>query len=327
MGVTIFDVVQASAFIGADLQGQGKNFFVRPPSGAGSSGRSPRTALATLAAALAKCTTNMNDCVRLLAGHNTAASTTDYLTETLDWNLNLTHLIGVPAGVNISPRARIAFISTYVTASNLFTVSGNACVFKNLGFFAGVADANPTGCLKVTGSRNLFENCHIAGIGHDNNDIANAYSLYVSGSENIFRNCVIGLDTISRGTADNAELVLAGGARNIFEDCLFITFASANTHQFVKRGLSGSDRFTLFKRCFFQNFDWAAGGGVEMLEVFDVTASGSPAGHIDLIDCHFAGAAAWEASSGASGIVRATTYAAATASATSGGKASAVTGA
>jgi hypothetical protein len=329
MGVTIFDVVQANAYLGADdLQGQGQNFYVRPPSGAGASGKSPRTALATVAGAFAKCTTNRNDVVRLLAGHNTAASTSDYLSTTLDWSYNLTHLVGVPGGVAISPRARIAFISTYDTASNLFTVSGNACTFKNIGFFAGVAGTNPTGCVKVTGSRNLFVRCQIAGIGHDNNDIADAYSLYVSGSENEFHDCVIGLDTISRGTADNAELVLAGGARNQFVNCTFLTWAGANTHQFVKRAAASTDRSTIFVNCRFINFARTQAGGVEMLEVFDVaTSDASPGGFIDLFECHFAGAAAWEASGGASGIVRATTYAAATASATTGGKASAVTGA
>jgi len=327
MSITQFDVVQANAFLGTDIQGQGKSYYVNPYYGTGSSGRSPRTAIKTLAGALAKCTTNRNDTVHLLAGHADLDYTTDFQPATLDWNLNLTHLIGIPRGVNICPRARVAFLSSYDAASNLFTVSGNACVFRNLLFFAGVAGTLPTGCLKVSGERNLFENCHIAGIGHDNNDIANAYSLYLSGSENVFRNCVIGLDTISRGTADNAEVVLAGGARNQFIDCLFVTFAGANTHQFVKRALSGSDRFTLFKRCHFTNFDWTAGGGVTMLEVMDVTPSGSPGGFIDLIDCSFAGAAAWEASSGASGIVRANTSAAAAASATSGGRALAVTGA
>lgn len=328
MSVTQFDVIQANAYLGIDIQGQGKNFFVRPKNGPGTSAKSPRTAIKTLAGALAKCTTNKNDVVRLLAESNTSADTTDYQAATLDWNLDLCHLIGVPGGVNISPRARIALISTYVTASNLFTLSGNGCILKNLGLFAGVADANPTGCMKVTGSRNLIENCHIAGIGHDDNDIADAYSLYVSGSENIFRNCVIGIDTISRGTGDNAELVLAGGARNQFVNCLFLTWAAANTHQFVKRAAATTDRSTIFDRCRFINFARTQAGGIEMLEVFDVsTSDASPGGFIDLFDCFFAGAAAWEASGAASGIVRATCYAAATASATTGGKASAVTGA
>ena len=326
MSLSQYDVIQANAFLGADIQGQGKSFFVLPYTGSGSSARSPRTSVKTLAAALAKCHTDKNDAVKLLAESNTPASTTDYQSATLDWNLDLCHLTGVPDGGNISPRARIAFASGYVGASNLFTLSGNGCVIRNIGFFAGVASANPAGCLKVTGSRNLFENCHIAGIGNDANDIANAYSLYLSGSENVFRRCVIGLDTITRGTGDNAELVLAGGgARNVFEDCLFLSWAGANTHQFVKRGAGGSDRFTLFKRCHFANFE--LGGGTVMLEVFDVTAGGSPAGFIDLVDCSFSGAAAWEASGGASGIVRANTSAAAAASATSGGQTLAVTGA
>jgi hypothetical protein len=326
MSLTQFDVIQANAFLGGDLQGQGKNFFVLPISGSGTSARSPRTAIKTLAGALAKCTTKKNDVVRLLAESNVSAETTDYQAATLDWNLDLVHLIGVPDGGNISPRARVAFASGYVGASNLFTLSGNGCKLKNLQFFEGVASANPTGCFKVTGSRNLIENCHIAGIGNDANDIAGAYSLYLSGSENVFRRCVIGLDTITRGTGDCAELVLAGGgARNVFEDCLFVSWAGADTHQFVKRGAGGSDRFTLFKRCHFANFE--LGGGAVMLEVFDVTAGGSPAGVIDLVDCSFSGAAAWEASGGVSGIVRANTSAAAAASATSGGRTLAVTGA
>jgi hypothetical protein len=190
-----------------------------------------------------------------------------------------------------------------------------------------VASANPVGCLNVTGVRNVFLNCQISGMGNDLLDTTGNYSLRVSGGENYFGHCIIGLDTIPRGTGDNCELLLAGGARNMFEDCLFVTFAEANTHQFVKRAISTTDRSTIFKKCQFVNFDWTAGGGVTMLEVFDVTASGSPAGFIDLFGCSFAGAVAWEASTGASGIVRADNVNAAAASATHGGRALAVTGA
>jgi hypothetical protein len=327
MGVSNFDVLQANAYIGANFDTQGNRIFVRPYLGTGQ-GDSPKSALKTLAGALAKCTANRNDVVSMLADHSTMDYTTDLQSATLDWNLSGTHLIGSPPGSIFGSRCRIAFTDAYDAASNLFTLSGHGCILRNLLLFAGVAGTLPTGCMKVTGNRNLVENCQISGIGHDNNDIANAYSLYLSGSENTFRHCVIGLDTISRGTGDNAELVFAGGAtRNLFEDCIFLTFAAANTHQFVKRAVSATDRSNIFKRCQFINFDWTAGGGVTMLEVFDVTASGSPAGFIDLFGCSFAGAAAWEASTGASGIVRADNVSAAAGSATTGGRALAVTGA
>jgi len=299
MGVTNFDVVAASLFIGSQFPTQGKVFFVKPYTGSdGLSGLSPKKALKTLNAttgALAKATANQNDIVYLMGQSNTASQTTDYQSATLTWSKDLVHLIGVATG-GISSRARIAFLSTYDTASNLFTLSANGCLIKNVSFFAGVAGTNPTGCVNVTGSRNRFENCHIAGIGNDNNDIADAYSLRLAGSENVFKDCVIGLDTISRGTQDNAELVLAGGARNVFEDCLFVTFAGANTHQFVKRAASASDRYTLFKRCTFINAVQST--GLTMLEAFDLTAGGSPGGLIALHDCAVVGAAEWEAAGG-----------------------------
>lgn len=187
---------------------QGKIWHVRPKNGSDSNdGKSSRKPFATLAAALAAATANQNDIVLLYAESNTAADTTDYQSATLNWNKDGVHLIGLNAGVNISPRARVAFLSSYATASNLFTLSANGCFIANVEFFAGVASALPTGCFNLTGQRNRIENCHLAGIGNDANDIAGAYSLRLAGSENLFVRSTIGLDTIGRGTADNAEIV------------------------------------------------------------------------------------------------------------------------
>jgi hypothetical protein len=325
------DTVQASAFIGSQFLTQGKTLFVKPRTGGGYDGLSPRTGVKTLLAALAKAAANRNDIINLMAEGASAdpSDTSDLLVATLDWNLSLTHLRGAGNGSPFGSRARIAFASDYVGTGNLFTVSGRSCRFQDLEFIVDVASANPLGCLNVTGSRNVFMNCQISGMGNDLLDTTGNYSLRVSGGENYFGHCIIGLDTIPRGTGDNCELLLAGGARNMFEDCIFVTFAEANTHQFVKRAVSSTDRSTIFRNCAFLNFDWTAGGGVTMLEVFDVAAGGSPGGFIDLdAACYFAGAAAWEASSGASGIVRYPGFNTAGAiSATSAGRALAVTGA
>ena len=318
---------------------QGNIFHVRPHNGLDAdSGKSTAQAAKTLAALVAAglgaaadggLAANQNDIALMYAENNdTSSYTTDYQSAKLTWPLDLTHLIGVNGGAPMAPRSRIALASSYVGVGPLMEVSADGCFFANLEFFEGVASANPVGCLNVTGSRNRFENCHIAGIGNDANDIADAYSLRVSGSENYFKNCVIGLDTISRGSGDNCELLLAGGARNVFEDCKFVTWAAVNTHHFVKRASNTTDRFTTFIRCSFQNFDWPGAGGATMLEVFDATASaGSPGGLIDLDpDCWFSGALAWETLAGASGIVRAATKTAAAAAATSAGRALAVAG-
>lgn len=235
---------------------QGKIWHVRPKNGVDTNdGKSSRKAFKTLAAAKAAATANQNDIVLLYGESNTSADTTDYQSATLDWSKDMVHLIGISSGVPTSSRARVALLSTYATASNLFTLSANGCYIANIQFFAGVAQAQPTGCMKVTGSRNLVENCHIAGIGNDANDIANAYSLNLSAAqENVFRNCVIGLDTIGAGTAANCDLLVdTAAARNKFENCLFTRMLDhASNHPLVRlTGATAIDRYLWFKECLF----------------------------------------------------------------------------
>jgi len=237
---------------------QGQAFFVNPYYGTGN-GKKPSGAFTSLAVAKDKMTTNKNDVAYMLGAHNTSTYTTDYLSATLDWDKDLAHIIGIGAGQLFSPRSRIGFASTYNTASNLFTVSGNGNLFQGLQFYAGVAGTLPTGALQVTGSRNVFRNCHIAGIGATTNDIAGAYSLYLNGgAENLFENCVIGLDTIDRGTALNYEiLVNNGAARNVFRHCIILSrIKHATNHPQVYFGSAtalGDPSFTMFDHCTFIN--------------------------------------------------------------------------
>ena len=256
MGITNFDVIKANAVIGASFLTQGQQFFVKPYTGSdGNNGKSPRKAFKTMGKVLSAMTANQNDVAWLFAESNTPGASTDYQSATLDWNKDLCHIIGVNAGGPVAQHSRVAFISTYVTASNLFTLSANGCLIANIQFFAGVADANPTGCVKVTGERNKFLNCHIAGIGNDLNDIAGAYSLKLDGAaECIFDDCTIGLDTIARGTGANSGLLVDTEAtRNEFRNCRFIAQVEhATNHVHVRLADATSiDRYLLFKDCLF----------------------------------------------------------------------------
>lgn len=235
---------------------QGNVFFVKPYSGNDANdGKSPANALKTMARALALCTANQNDTVYLFAESNSASATTDYQSATLDWNKDMCHIIGVCAPTPYSQRSRIGFTSTYVTASNLFTLSADACIIANVSLFAGVADANPTGCLQVTGDKNYFYNCHIAGIGADEMDIAGAYSLYLNGvQETMFKDCRIGLNTVSAGTAANSEILMASTVKNVdFEDCLVYRRIEHSTqHPLVKVAAATSlEEMVRFKNCGF----------------------------------------------------------------------------
>ena len=275
---------------------QGRVFHVRPSGGRDSaSGKNPTNeAIKTLAKAQLLATANQNDVVYLMSEGNAASACTDYQSTTLEWAKDGVHLIGVNSGGMVSPRSRVAWLSTAASDSDipLFLHSADNCLIEGIQFFSGIADANLSFNVKVTGHRNVFRRCHFAGIGHDTNDAAGAYSLCLSGgTENLFEDCIIGLDTIARGTAANSEILFdAAGtadcnARNIFRNCIILTYAEANTHQFIIRESAGSDRFNLFDGCAFIN----AVPGVTMNEALDITAGGSPAGALYFKDCAFFG--------------------------------------
>ena len=284
-----FDIIKANCFIGAHFLTQGKQFFVKPVSGSDShSGLSPKRALKTLTGALAKCTEDQNDVVWFLGEGNSASECTSRVTTAgaaaLDWNKDCVHLIGVNSGSIFSQRARVAFESDFVTAANLFTLSANNCSIRNVQFYAGVADANPTGCMQVTGDRNHLINCHIAGIGHADNDIAGAYSLKLTGDENVLDDCTIGLDTINRGSAANSGLLVDGAAtRNEFRDCRFVAaLEHATNHVHVRLAdATAIDRNLTFLRCIFRYFsaNYAAAGTGVMKLTADLTQ-----GYIEVID-------------------------------------------
>jgi hypothetical protein len=281
---------------------QGKVFHVRPSGGRDStSGKNPGDqALKTLSRALALATANQNDIVYLMSEGNAASACTDYQTTTLEWSKDGVHLIGVNAGGMVSPRSRVAWLSTASSASDipLYLHSADNCLVEGVQFFSGINDANLSFNVKVTGHRNVFRRCHFAGIGHDTNDATGAYSLCLSGgTENLFEDCIIGLDTIARGSAVNSEILFdASGsadcnARNIFRNCIILTYAEAATHQFVIRESAGSDRFNLFEGCTFLN----AVPGLAMTEALDITAGGSPSGALYFKDCAFFGVGDLEA--------------------------------
>ena len=242
-----FEYTTGAQMFGAS--NQGNVFYVRPRTGTtGADGRSPMTAVKTLAAALALCTANQNDIVYLMAESNTAANTTDYQATALDWNKDGVHLIGVNAGGMIGSRSRIAQLSSVKTIEDMVTVSANNCYIANLEIFQGVATSTATSprALVVSGQRNVIQNCQISGNGDTggSTDTAGARSLAVTGAENRFVGCYIGLDTVLRAT-QTAEVTIGNIARTIFEDCFFNTYTSLTTFKMVT--YSAPDRFVLFK--------------------------------------------------------------------------------
>jgi len=278
------------------LMRQGESYFVDPYKGSdGNSGKSIKDAFRTLNRAEAGMVSGQGDTAYLVSGGTTTANVSNYLSATLVWDKEKANIVGLAAPTGISPRARIATISTQTTAINpLLQITAGGCTFANFQVFNGIDAAVAANGVEVTGARNYFYRVHIAGIGNAKNDVANAYSLKLTGaSENLFEECTIGIDTIAKGTAANSEISIASASgRNKFVRCDIRTFAEAATHQFLIVAASGIEREVRFEDCTFFNPS-AATTAVEMTEAIDINATQN--GTITLKGCTLIGAADWEA--------------------------------
>lgn len=230
----------------------GNYFFVAPISGADGNAGDATNPFQTLAHALSRCVANNNDVVFLIAEGNTAATTTDYQSATLDWNKNLTHLVGIAAPSKWSIRARIGQLSTATGVSPLFKLSASACYIANIGIFQGVADATSLIAMEVTGSHNVVDTCCIQGIGNATQVTAGAMDLKLTAAaENLFTNCLIGTDTISRDQTCTSLNCVTAATRNYFRDCQFDSYLSNAGYATVTIGTNGIDRNLDFERCQF----------------------------------------------------------------------------
>jgi hypothetical protein len=282
----------------------GNPWFCSPATGApgypgndGNDGQSPQRPFATLKTSLSKATAGNNDVIYMIASSDTASATSDYQSSSLLWNKDLTHLVGINANPLHSQRSRIAQLSTATGITGLLNVSANDCVFRGIEVFHGVGDATSKGCVIVSGERNHFYDCHFAGTGASQMDVAGAYSLTVTGQENFFEDCTIGLDTITRSTS-TYEMYMSGGAtRNVFRRCRICTSAGANTMTFLTIPTSGVDRWNMFEDCVFINTPaGGVAGATSLTQGFAITGGGSPDGVIILKDCKFVGMSASESS-------------------------------
>ncbi len=250
---------------------QGNSYFVDPTNGNDSfDGKSPGKAKATLPAGYALLTANQNDVLYYMAGSSSIS-----LTAQLAWAKNYTHLVGIAAPSMVAQRARIFQNSATTGMDPLINITATGCSFRNFYAFQGVNDATSLTNIQVTGGRNYFENVHIAGIGNDTMDAANASSLKLNGAEEcLFRHCSIGLDTIARGSAANSEILVDGAAtRNTFEDCLIYAYIEhATNHPLVKlNDTTSADRWLMFVRCLFNHF--SVNRSVTPTTVFSIPAS------------------------------------------------------
>lgn len=227
-----------------------------------------------------------NDIVVLVG--NGAANGSARISSTFTWSNDATHLIGLCSPALFSQRARIAPTSGVTAFANFFVVSGNGCLFQNIQWFQGFGTGTTSQiCMNVTGSRNVFQNCHIAGMGDDASaQSAGSRSLKIGSGgsgENVFENCVIGVDTVTR-TQANASLELAGATpRNVFRGCIFpFMGSSAGVLGILGTGNGCVDRENYFFGCAFTNAIKSSSTQMTVLASF---TTGSPGGALWFQGC------------------------------------------
>lgn len=244
--------------LGGAVIAVGSVFFLDPANGNDSNdGSSSAQAFQSLSVAYAACTAGKNDTIVLMGDGSTTA--TARVNSAFTWAKNATHLIGYCSPVLLSQRARIAPTSSTTAFTPFFTVSGSGCIFQNIQWFHGFATGTTSQInMIVTGSRNYFVNCHIAGMGdNESAQSAGSRSLKIGSSgsgENVFLNSTIGLDTITR-TQANASVEFAGAtARNYFKGCMFpFQTSAAGVLGILGTGAACQDRWQVFDNCLFIN--------------------------------------------------------------------------
>ena len=271
--------------------GTGNSWYVNETTGNDSNAGTSQSPFKTLTAALAAAVPSNGDVVYVQGSI--------HLSTGLVWNKNDVSIVGINAPSN-NDRARISVLGgisqTQVTAlTALMTVTAQGCAFIDIGAFYGfdgtLTPPSSAVCWSDTGGRNFYQNCGIFGFGDAlTAAIAGARALTVGGNgENLFVGCTFGVDTEVRATNANSTiefLAASGSARNVFRSCIFECDSTdaSNTHILISSG--GIDRYALFDRCTFHNFNATA------LSAVAVNSGGSPGGNVVLQDCTSVGATA-----------------------------------
>jgi hypothetical protein len=253
-----FALLDSAGNLGA--LGPFKKIFLDPVNGNDANdGLGVSRAVQSLSVAYGLLTAGKNETLVLIG--NGAASGTLRVDAAFTWAKDATHMVGVCSPALFSQRARIAPTASTAAFTPFFTISGNGCLFQNLQWWHGFTVGAATQVnLVVSGNRNVFINCHIAGMGDTDSASAGgagSRSLKLGGAgagENLFLDCVIGIDTVTRSAA-NASIEFHGGAtRNVFRRCIFPFMASAATPLAVIGSAAGClDRFNHFDECQFVN--------------------------------------------------------------------------
>lgn len=270
-----------------------KTFFISGAEGSdGNDGTTPKKAVASVSKAHSLMRAGKNDVAFLMGNGQTSGTARE--TATITWSKDACHLIGIAAPGVVAGRARVSPASGTSDVTPIINVTADGCLFSDIHFFQNFSTDAANVCMAITGERNVFVRCHIAGGGNATAAVnAGTRSLTIAGGngEHYFKDCTIGLDTIPAGTAASAEIeITAASPRNIFEDCTILRRTDGVNHDMLLIASGGIDRWLKFKNCVFWND--TVGGGTKQAEMLNVVLAAG--GFVFLEGCSTFGATAVE---------------------------------
>lgn len=256
-------------------------WYVDPVNGSNSnSGTRMDDALKSVVRALALCTADQDDLVVML--------NKETLTANLDWNKKKTHLMGVSAIGGLVGGGGLQSSAAAVT--DLFTLSANECIIKNLFFDNYGTNAACVGAFKVTGIMNHMIRCAMY-LGNNSNaalGVATAYDCMVTGAYNRFTDCMIGSGYSLTTVAARGALRIDGQPGDlVFEDCIIRMHSSDTGAGCVRFDMTEDVCFPIFRDCIFQGECYGTpAGAAAILDAMIVgSVSGTPQGVALLKDC------------------------------------------
>ena len=237
-----------------------KAFFIHGGTGTAGGSGSINDPVKTLTQAYALMTDGSGDVAYILNDGSTAASVRDVA---LTWAKDNCHIVGLCAP-SVNQRARIAPPTTETVDIDAYTpyltLSASGCIVKNVSWSQGQSENKASIGIKVSGSRNYFENVSIiTGTSQLTADQALTYQLQVTGSENVFESCWIGQNTVERGNVASSNLAFGSGAidhaeRNLFRNCVFPAKCDGAAPTFIcAKAQDDVGTFNHFDNCDFIN--------------------------------------------------------------------------
>jgi hypothetical protein len=195
-----------------------------------------------------KCRDGYNDGVIFMGG-----ATAWNPSAALTWAKNYTHLIGTNALPGVGNRCRIVALAADDLTVPLI-ISGTGCYFKNIQVYNEHATGSATGCVSITGLRNIFENVFFMS---PVSGTAASYSCKVATAENLFFRCTFGQFTNARSAASYSLWITGTGnvSRNKFVKCEFLSWGANANHFLVNHDstLDAVPTVTWFEECLFNN--------------------------------------------------------------------------